>query len=84
MDDKPPDTGKPSMITNGSLSAEIDPVPRTRIEGVTPTSDVSLETVRPVIAPCKADVISLTGALISFSPSNFEIEPVKWDFACVP
>ena len=65
------------MITNGSLSAEMEPVPRTRIEGVTPTSDVSLETVNPVIAPCKAVVTSLTGALISFSPSNFEIEPVK-------
>ena len=26
-------TGNPSIITNGELSAEIEPVPRTRIEG---------------------------------------------------
>ncbi len=34
--------GNPSTTTSGWLSAEIEPVPRTRIEGATPTSEVVL------------------------------------------
>ena len=46
---KPSGTGNPSTITSGALSAEIEPVPRTRIVGATPTSEVTLLMFSPEI-----------------------------------
>ncbi len=72
------------MMTSGALSAEIEPVPRTRIEGETPTSEVTLLMLRPEICPCNAVVMSETGRSLSTSPPILEMAPVRCDFIWVP
>ena len=75
---------KLSTTTSGEPPELRAPLPRTRISGATPTSEVVFWIVTPDRRPCRTVVMSDEGTSMTSCGLNFVMAPVRCDLRCTP